>query len=402
MLSTSKSPNTKRGKADCGLWAVIAAAGAGRRYGSHAPKQFCEIGGATPIRRAVELVLQLEELDGVVCVIPLESTGRYETVLAGISDGRLIAPVFGGHTRSVSVLNGLQAIEQYNPRFVLIHDAARCFCSKDVLDAVVNAVTKDGARAVVPAIRPVDAVRMYLGDSAGIQRCSVPKENVRLVQTPQGFCFKTIYELYKKHSGLTFEDDASLCDMDGVEVTIVDGDPGNIKITYSADTTKASSFRTGFGYDVHKFSMNPSRVLRLMGEIIPEHAGLDGISDADVGIHSLVDAILGALGAGSIGEHFPEDDVRFEGAESALFLEHCKELLKQADAYIVNIDTTIVCETPKIAVHSHRMRENIAISLGIAESSVNIKGKTTEGLGFEGRGEGISAYTTVMIGMIHK
>jgi 2-C-methyl-D-erythritol 4-phosphate cytidylyltransferase/2-C-methyl-D-erythritol 2,4-cyclodiphosphate synthase len=385
MSSTNKSPNTKPDKADFKLWLVIAAAGSGRRYGDGVPKQFCTIGGASPIRRSVELFLNLDCIGGVICVIPPSCMEGYELALAGVGDARLAHPVIGGATRGASVWKGLQAIAIYEPQFVLIHDAARCFCSMDVIQNVIEAI-RHGAEAVVPAIPPVDAVR------AGR---SVLKSDVRLVQTPQGFCFRTIYELYEKYHGREFDDDASLCDMDGVDVTIVDGDRRNVKLTYSSDVPW--TFRTGFGFDVHKFARDPNKKLRLMGMEIQSQPGLEGVSDADVGIHSLVDAILGALGAGSIGEHFPPTDVRFKDADSTVFLTYCRDLLRQTNAQIVNIDATIVCESPQIAPYAPEMKRIIADCLWIMEAAVNIKGKTTEGLGFEGRGEGISAYSTVMI-----
>jgi 2-C-methyl-D-erythritol 4-phosphate cytidylyltransferase/2-C-methyl-D-erythritol 2,4-cyclodiphosphate synthase len=245
-----------------------------------------------------------------------------------------------------------------------------------------------GVKAVIPTIQPVDSVR--------VNKKNIDRSLVELTQTPQGFHFETIYKLHNKYKDLAVSDDASLCDLDGIKVDTINGSVSNRKITFASDIDR-KIFKTGFGFDAHKFSDNENRKLYLMGQEIPNFRGLSGISDADVGIHSLVDAILGAIACGSIGEHFPASDPKYKNADSKVFLKHCTKLLVAKNATIVNIDTTIVCESPSIHQHNADMKRIIAACLEIDESIINIKGKTTEGLGFEGRSEGISAYSIVTV-----
>lgn len=333
------------------------------------------------------MFLSVSYIDGVLCVIPEGYQDKYQKIFARQHSERLLDPVVGGETRKDSVYAGLNALSKYHPDFVLIHDAARCYCDSETIDNVAGAL-KCGSKAVVPAISPIDSVR-FRGKN-------INRDNVKLIQTPQGFCFDLILLLHEKYPNLSLTDDASLCDMEGIKVTLVEGDIKNKKITYRADIDD-HIFKTGFGYDVHRFSEDVTRRLFLMGCEIPNFIGLDGVSDADVGIHSLVDAILGTLGEGSIGEHFTANDPKNKNADSKIFLNYCKELLQKQNAVIVNTDTTIVCEKPNIASYAPEMKKVIADCLDVDVSKINIKGKTTEGLGFEGRKEGISAYSIVTL-----
>ena len=369
------------------VFAVVVAAGCGKRFGGKLPKQFCSIGGFVPLVQSVELFLKREFISGVVCVIPPGYVSTYSDLMASITDTRLLPPVFGGDTRQKSVYYGLEAIVGHHPSHVMIHDASRCYCCDAVLSRIYGCI-KLGSEAVVPVIPPVDSVRC---DGAAVSR-----DRIKLVQTPQAFRFETIRRLHKKYADRTVTDDTALCDFDGVSVDTVEGDRNNIKLTYRSDIIHAVS-RTGYGYDAHRFSSNPARKLYLMGLEIAGYRGLEGISDADVGIHSLVDAILGALCLGSIGEHFPEHAQENKDISSSVFLEYCRKFLIQANADIVNIDTTIVCEKPRIADYSENMKKVIANCLKIDTAIINIKGKTTEGMGFEGRMEGISATSLVTI-----
>ena len=372
------------------IFAIIVAAGYGQRFGGELPKQFCSISGFVPLEQSIKLFLSCEFISGVICVIPAGYLDTYSDLVTDISDSRLLSPVFGGDTRQKSVSCALEAIAEHHPDYVMIHDASRCYCSHSLLTRIYERI-RLGLDAVVPVIPPVDSVRY---DDIGVSR-----ERIKLVQTPQAFRFDMIRRLHKKYADELVTDDASLCDLDGVKVDVVEGDRSNIKITYKSDIV-FTTYRTGYGYDAHRFSNDPKRELYLMGVKIGEYRGLEGISDADVGIHSLVDAILGALCLGSIGEHFPAHDVSNNGIRSIIFLEHCKKFLEKAHAEIVNIDTTIVCEEPKISEYASDMKKIIADCLKIEHSIINIKGKTTEGMGFEGRKEGISATSLVTIRII--
>ena len=386
MLSTSKSRSLKRDKVNK-LFVIVAAAGLGHRFGGSNPKQFCMMDGVSPLRKTVDLFLSLDFISGVICVIPDGFRENYNSIVKGINDDRLIDPVIGGDKRSDSVRNGLKAIKRFEPDYVLIHDAARCYCKSDVVKRVCEKLL-NGAKAVVPTISSTDSVR-YNG-------IGVDRTKVEFSQTPQGFGYDLILNLHEKYKGQTVTDDAALCDLEGIRVESVHGDVKNKKITFKSDVEQII-YRTGCGYDAHRFSDDPKRKLFIMGKEISDHKGLDGISDADVGIHSLVDAILGALCLGDIGQHFPANDPKNKGVDSKNFLLYCKDLLNERNAEITNIDATIICESPRISKYSDEMRKIVANCLGISESIVNIKGKTTEGMGFEGRKEGISAMTVVTI-----
>ena len=387
MSSISRSRSLKQDRGNPQVFVIIVAAGKGTRFGGRVPKQFCDMGGFVPVCRAVDLFLSLSFVSGVVCVISEACKRMYSDFVHDIKDGRLFPSVVGGLTRQKSVRNGLLAMRQQPPEYVLIHDACRCYCSTEVVERVYCALL-DGAEAVVPTIAPVDSVRY---DSKSVNR-----GKVELVQTPQGFLYKTIAELHDRYSSEEFADDASLCDRAGVKVVTVSGSIENKKVTYRSDI-QSMIYRTGCGYDAHKFSDDPNRKLYIMGQKIDGYPGLAGVSDADVGMHSLVDAILGALCLGSIGEHFPENDSQNRNVCSRFFLEHCRELLVMHRTSVVNIDTTIICEKPKISDYSENMKEIVARCLHIEPSIINIKGKTTEGMGFEGRREGISAISVVTL-----
>ncbi|MDR2598106.1 MAG: 2-C-methyl-D-erythritol 2,4-cyclodiphosphate synthase [Holosporales bacterium] len=373
-----------------GIYVVIAAAGTGARCCGAIPKQFRIVAGRSVLEHAVRLFLPFPCVSGILCVIPDGFRGVYDGVLRGCGDSRLLQPIFGGASRFSSVKRGLDHLsELFTPDVVLIHDAARAFCPEPVIDRVLEAIRSPGALAVVPVIPSIDAVR--------ISGNPTDKSQVNLVQTPQAFNFKLIHGLYNRlEEAPEFSDDASLCDAAGVRVTIVDGHKSNKKITFPEDL-EMTNFRTGFGIDAHRFSTDPTRGLFLMGIRIDEHLGLEGHSDADVGIHSLVDAILGALGAGDIGVHFPSTDPTWKSADSKIFLRYCRDLLNQRCSTINNIDVTIVCETPKITNHSSSMKREVSRCLDICEDIINIKGKTTEGMGFTDHREGIVVYSIVTI-----
>ena len=376
-----------------GIYAVVVAAGLGKRFSSDLPKQFLNIDGEVVLKKVVRFFLSTGIFDGIVCVIPKGFSDLYHEIFNCQDDERLLPPVFGEKFRQGSVRNGLRALREFSPQHVLIHDAARFCVSQNVVDNVVESL-RSGKSAVVPVVRPVDSV-LYLNKT-------IDRADVGLVQTPQGFDFDLISMLHEKHIGKNFCDDGSLCECEGVELTVVLGGDENKKLTFNKDIvsqTKSHSakIKIGFGFDAHAFSSEFGRKLFLMGVAIDFPRGLHGFSDADVGIHSIVDAILGAAGAGNIGEAFPDNDPKFKDVDSKIFLQYCKELMLDLGYRIVNIDSTIVCEAPRISLYSEQMKNTIATCLNMASEDVSIKGKTTEGMGYEGRAEGISAYSSVLI-----
>ena len=368
-------------------FAVIVAAGLGSRYGGKKPKQFSLVDGFIPIRRVIDLFVSNKHISGILPVIPNGYRSDYFDIVSGVSDRRLLYPVIGGETRQKSVKIGLEALYDYRPDYVVIHDVARCYCSKELLERVINAFDMN-TNAVIPVLNMVDSV---ISKGHYINR-----DDVKLVQTPQAFRYETLLTLHRKYEKEQFTDDASLFDKEGMEIKQISGEISNVKLTYKSGSP-SFEFLTGYGYDAHRFSKNNNRKLILMGLTIDGYIGLEGVSDADVGIHSLVDAILGALCLGSIGDHFPANDIRNTDRSSVDFLKYCNNLIEVNNAQIVNIDTTIVCEEPKVSKYRDMMKSVIAECLGITSEIINIKGKTTEGMGFEGRREGISAVSIVTI-----
>ena len=364
------------------LAAVIVAAGQGLRAGQPLPKQFALWRGKPVLRHAAEkLVAAGVEL--LVVVIPEGADSLVADMLADI--GPLIL-VTGGETRQQSVLNGLDALAAHAPALVLIHDAARPDCPPQVVERLVAALASHpGAIPVLPVVDSVvatDGVTMTdRADRAALRR----------VQTPQAFRFADILSAHRGWNGVAEAgDDAQVLHANGQQVALVDGDERLNKLTYAADFTQdAPMIRTGTGYDVHR--LGAGEELWLCGVQVPHDRGLVGHSDADVALHALVDAILGAVGAGDIGQHFPPSDPQWRGAASSKFVEHAVALAAERGYRIGNVDVTIICEAPKIGPHRDAMRGNVAMLLGVQADQVNVKATTTEGLGFTGRGEGIAA-----------
>jgi 2-C-methyl-D-erythritol 4-phosphate cytidylyltransferase/2-C-methyl-D-erythritol 2,4-cyclodiphosphate synthase len=300
------------------------------------------------------------------------------------------APIFGGATRQESVRNGLEAIAADRPDHVLIHDAARPFVSAALIARVTQALER--ADAAAPFLAVTDTLRMA---SAG-GYVPVPRDNLVRAQTPQGFRFDAILDAHRRFAAEEVTDDVALAERAGLSFAAVVGEESNVKVTTPDDfflaerlARGASETRTGTGFDVHRFA--PGDHVWLCGVKVPHELSLEGHSDADVGLHALTDAILGALGAGDIGMHFPPTDERWRGAASHRFLAHSMSLLRERGGELVHVDVTLICERPKVGPHRDAMRARIAGILGVAETRVSVKATTTEGLGFTGRGEGIAA-----------
>jgi 2-C-methyl-D-erythritol 4-phosphate cytidylyltransferase/2-C-methyl-D-erythritol 2,4-cyclodiphosphate synthase len=379
--------------------AVVVAAGRGVRAGGDLPKQFRNIGGETALHRALVSFLEAPNVSLVQPVIRAEDAERVRA-LTGALD--ILAPVFGGTTRQASVRAGLEALLPRSPDIVLVHDAARPFASAGLIGRAIAAVQKTGA--AIPVLPVTDTVKRV--DEAGTVEATLDRSALRLVQTPQAFAFPTLLEAHRRAAAQgrdDFTDDAALAEWAGMKVTVFAGEPGNIKLTTPDDFTRAEAaqsatlgdVRTGSGLDVHAFE--PGDHVTLGGIRIPHSHTLTGHSDADVALHALTDAILGALADGDIGVHFPPSDPQWRGASSDRFLTFAVDRVRARRGRIAHLDLTIVCEAPRIGEHRDRMRATIANLAGISIDRVGVKATTSEKLGFTGRGEGIVAYATATI-----
>lgn len=370
--------------------ALIVAAGRGSRAGPGAPKQYRLLGGEPVLRRTASVFSQHPAISSVLAVIHRDDRASYEAACGDLP--KLLPPVPGGATRQASVLAGLEALATADkPDLVLIHDGARPFVSERLISACIAALAShQGALAALPV---TDTVRRA---SEGLAGETVPRDGLWRAQTPQAFRFSSILQAHRAAAGGDFTDDVAVAAAAGISVALVEGDEDNFKITTGADVERAERMlmrggetRTGTGFDVHRFGAGDH--VWLCGVKIPHAAGLEGHSDADVGLHALTDALLGAIGAGDIGKHFPPSDPRWKGASSDRFLAHAAGLARSAGATISNADVTLICEAPKISPHTEAMRARIAAILDIDVSRVSVKATTTEGLGFTGRREGIAA-----------
>lgn len=365
-----------------GTAAIIVAAGQGLRAGQPLPKQFARWRGKPVVRHSAQ-ALAAAGISPIVVAIPESADAIAAEALAGIDGIRLVT---GGATRQASVRAALEALEADGPAHVLIHDAARPLLSRAVITRLQVALeTHPGAIPVLPV---VDSLTHAAG---ALMAAPADREALRRVQTPQAFRYDAILAAHRQWQGpLSAGDDAQVARAAGIAVALVEGDESLHKLTFAADfVSPAPPLRIGSGYDVHQLSDGGE--LWLCGIRIDHHQGLAGHSDADVAIHALVDAILGAIGAGDIGQHFPPSDPQWRGASSDRFLSHAVSLAAEAGYGIGNIDLTIICEVPKIGPHRAAMRTRLAEVLGVDISAVSVKATTTEKLGFTGRGEGIAA-----------
>lgn len=362
--------------------AIVVAAGQGLRAGQPLPKQFASWRGKPVVRHSVE-ALSAAGAAPIVVAIPDGAESVASEALSGLGELRLIV---GGETRQKSVWLGLESLASDAPKRVLIHDAARPDLPAEVIARLLAALEdKPGAIPVLPVVDSiVHAAGEAMGDPAD-------RTVLRRVQTPQAFRFPEILAAHRAWQGdRTAGDDAQVLKRAHSEVALVEGDARLAKLTFAEDfAIAAPAIRVGMGYDVHRLAAGEE--LWLGGIRIPHEKGLVGHSDADVALHALVDAILGAIGAGDIGTHFPPSDARWKGAPSASFLEHAVTLARAAGYALAHADLTLICETPKIGPHREAMRARIAELTGVDPETISIKATTTEGLGFTGRGEGIAA-----------
>lgn len=384
--------------------AIIVAAGRGHRAsrGGDRPKQYVAVGGEAILTHTLRAFCSHPRLSDVVCVIHPDDYDHWSEAAAGIAPP-VSEPVTGAATRQGSVLSGLESLSADPPDYVLVHDAARPFVEAAVIDRVVAALARcDGA---IPALPLTDTLKK--ANAHGVIEETVPRAGLWRAQTPQGFRFAPLLAAHRKAAiaGIAdFTDDAAIAEWAGLDVLVVEGSQANKKITTAEDIDMANrdlsghawpDVRTGTGFDVHRFA--PGDHVWLGGIRIDHVQRLDGHSDADVGLHALTDALLGAIGDGDIGQHFPPSDPQWKGAASHLFLRDAVRRIDERGGRIANVDLTILCEAPRIGPHRDAMRTAIAGILGIAVERVGVKATTTEQLGFTGRREGIAAMASATV-----
>mgnify|MGYP001050582921 CR=1 FL=1 len=381
--------------------AVIAAGGSGTRMGGNVPKQFVRIGGVPIIVRTLLKFETCSDIDEIIVVVRDCDIETVKILLDEYKITKLTRIVKGGATRQASVLNGINAA---SGRFVFIHDAARPFVTPEQISEVVNETHRFGAAALGVPIK--DTLKTVKKD--GMISETVDRENKYSIQTPQGFEIEMIRAAHREaeRKGVSVTDDCALAELSGASVKVVEGSSLNIKLTTPEDIILAEGIlnskkgeteqvRVGLGYDVHR--LVKERELILGGIKIPYELGLLGHSDADVLLHSIMDAMLGAAALGDIGTHFPDTDEKWRGADSCMLLAAVRNILKENGFSVVNIDATIIAQKPKLADFIPHMREKISEVLEISAACVSVKATTTEKLGFCGRGEGIAAEAICMI-----
>lgn len=379
--------------------ALIVAAGQSQRMGGTTPKQYRSLAGKSVLRRSVEAFLHHPHISDVCVVIHPDHAALYAQATDGL---KLLPPIHGGATRQESVKHGVAYLAgNADATHVLVHDAARCFVDDDTISRVVDAL-KQGAQAALPTIPSSDTLKQVQN---GQVDATIPRDNIHQAQTPQGFEIKTLNNLHLNSDSAT-TDDTSLAEQAGVTVMCVAGSSYNRKLTTAEDWSLAEMLlqhrhltRTGMGFDVHKLipRSDDGRKLYLCGVVVEHTHVLEGHSDADVGLHALTDAILGALALGDIGTHFPPSDPKWKGADSAKFIAYCTEQLAARNAILNHVDITLICEAPKVGPHRTAMQARVAELLDIHPDCVSIKATTSEGLGFTGRREGIAAQAIATI-----
>jgi 2-C-methyl-D-erythritol 4-phosphate cytidylyltransferase / 2-C-methyl-D-erythritol 2,4-cyclodiphosphate synthase len=379
--------------------AIVVAAGRGLRAGGDVPKQYRAIAGEPVIRPSLARFAAHRAIAAVQPVIHPDDEAMFRTATDGLD---LLPAVPGGATRQGSVRAGLEALLARPPDIVLVHDAARPFLSDALVTRAIAAAEASGA--AVPAVAVADTVKKV--DAAGGIIATIDRADLRMVQTPQAFAFALLLDAHRRAAAAgreDFTDDAALLEWAGQRVTVFEGEPGNVKLTTSDDFVRAEALRlaaladirTGYGFDVHAF-VEGDHVM-LGGIRIAHSRGVTGHSDADVALHALVDAVLGALAEGDIGEHFPPNDPQWRGVSSDRFLAFACERVRARSGMIALLDVTIVCEVPRIGPHRDAMRARIAAIAGIPSGRVAVKATTSEKLGFTGRGEGIVAMATATV-----
>lgn len=385
-----------------GTAVLIVAAGRGRRFGGELPKQYAQLQGVPVLTHTIRAFAAHPAVSHVLAVIHPDDRPLYDEAVEALGvTPALLEPVPGGAERQDSVRMGLEALEKLAPEKVLIQDGARPFATPALITRVIEAL--DAHPAALPCVAVTDTLKR-VGD--GLVGQTVDRTNLARAQTPQGFRYDAILAAHLAAAGDALTDDAAVAERAGLEIALVEGAEENLKITTKDDLDRAHAMlaaklgdvRVGNGFDVHKFG-EPGSATEIMmcGIAVPHDAELIGHSDADVGLHSLTDAILGAIGAGDIGQHFPPSDPQWKGAASWKFLAHAAALVKERGGVIASGDITIICERPKVGPHRAAMRAKVAEILGLPEDRISVKATTTEEMGFTGRREGIAAQATATV-----
>lgn len=371
--------------------ALIVAAGRGTRAGGDCPKQWQPLLGRRVIDWTLDAFLGAEGIDRILVVLHPDDLDR-------LAPHPRIMVTTGGATRAESVRNGLEVLASDPPDHVLIHDVARCCTKSPYITYIAYKIRSTGLPALAPALPVTDA--LWTGDDGRVTGTR-DRTGLYRAQTPQAFDFATILGAHRAHAG-DAADDVAVARAAGIDVTILDGDEDNLKITHPHDFKRAEKIlgnqmdiRVGSGFDVHRFG--PGDHCMLCGVAIPHDRGLQGHSDADVGLHALTDAIYGGLAQGDIGRHFPPSDPKWKGAESHIFLRHAVGLADELGFKINNIDVTLICERPKITPHAAAMQAALSEITGVAPDRISVKATTSERLGFTGREEGIAAQAVVTL-----
>ena len=392
--------------------ALVVAAGRSARFGETTPKPYAALGGRAVLSHSLATIGGHPGIDAVRVVVREDHLPLYERALAHCpADVSVLEPVVGGDERQDSVRLGLESIRPLSPRprQVVIHDAARPFVTGGLIDRVLRPLKGNGgAWAAASAALPIaDTVKRAEPGSSPDETAKVietlDRRGLWRAQTPQAFMFDEIARAHEEAAGRGLTDDAAVAEAAGLDVALAPGDDGNLKITTSDDLVRAEMLlaarqgdvRVGNGVDAHGFG--PGDGVVLCGVAIPHDRGLRGHSDADAALHAVTDALLGSIGAGDIGAHFPPSSDEWRGASSEIFASFAAAKVREADGALMHVDVTIVCEAPRIDSHRASMRANLAAILGVDASRVSVKGTTTEGLGFTGRGEGVMAFATATV-----
>ncbi|MGX9425900.1 MULTISPECIES: bifunctional 2-C-methyl-D-erythritol 4-phosphate cytidylyltransferase/2-C-methyl-D-erythritol 2,4-cyclodiphosphate synthase [Bradyrhizobium] len=379
--------------------AILVAAGRGLRAGAGGPKQYRVIGGQTVIFRAIEPFSRHPDIFAVQPVVNPDDAALFNEAVVGL---RHRPPTNGGATRQASVRAGLEALASEKPDIVLIHDAARPFVTQALISRAIDAAGRTGA--AIPVVPVTDTIK--LTGASGDVEATPDRARLRIAQTPQVFRFDVILDAHRRaaHEGLSdFTDDAAIAEWAGLTVATFEGDPANMKLTTPEDfvreearlASQLGDIRTGTGYDVHAFGEGDH--VMICGVRVPHTKGFLAHSDGDVGLHALVDAILGALADGDIGSHFPPVDPQWKGASSDRFLKYAVDRVAARGGRIANLEVTLICERPKIGPLRDTMRAKIAEISGVSISRIAVKATTSERLGFTGREEGIAATASATI-----
>ena len=378
-----------------GVAVLVVAAGKGERAGGAVAKQFAPLLGRPILRWTLEAFARHPRVATIQVAIGPEQEELYTASAAGFS---VLPPIVGGATRQESVRRGLEALAAALPDIVLIHDAARPLVSHRLINNVIASL-ESGADCAVPLLSIADTLKR---NDAG-KWTTVPRDGLHRAQTPQGFRFTKVLRAHRHYADQDVTDDMALAELAGLHISAVPGEDSNVKVTTPDDFALAEAHlrsrlgesRVGMGYDVHRFRAGDH--VWLCGIKVAHDRALEGHSDADAGLHALTDAILGAIGEGDIGQHFPPSDERWRGAPSWKFLNHAAKLVRDKGGAIGHCDVTIICERPKVGPHREAMRARIAEILQLDVARVSVKATTTEGLGFEGRSEGLAAHAVATV-----